>query len=91
MAQSLRFVSKLKELRIHLCPKSESSKGVRDFLQKSYVPLKKANPQFPILVRECSGVKPKLWARYEFGKETCNDIANSSGEDVLSKIAALNK
>lgn len=28
--------------------------------------LKKANPDFPILIRECSGVQPKLWAR--FGK-----------------------
>lgn len=26
--------------------------------------LKKANPDFPILIRECSGVQPKLWARY---------------------------
>lgn len=26
--------------------------------------LKKANPDFPILIRECSGVQPRLWARY---------------------------
>lgn len=29
-----------------------------------YVPLKKENPNFPILIRECSGIQPKLWARY---------------------------
>lgn len=26
--------------------------------------LKKANPDLPILIRECSDVHPKLWARY---------------------------
>lgn len=26
--------------------------------------LKQANPGFPILIRECSGVRPRLWARY---------------------------
>lgn len=26
--------------------------------------LKKANPGLPILIRECSDVQPKLWARY---------------------------
>jgi hypothetical protein len=30
----------------------------------SYQELKKANPTFPILVRECSGVEAKLVARY---------------------------
>jgi NADH dehydrogenase (ubiquinone) 1 alpha subcomplex subunit 2 len=36
----------------------------RDFVEQHYVELKKANPTFPILIRECSGVQPKLWARY---------------------------
>lgn len=36
----------------------------RDFIQKRYVELKKANPDLPILIRECSDVQPKLWARY---------------------------
>lgn len=26
--------------------------------------LKKAHPDLPILIRECSEVQPKLWARY---------------------------
>lgn len=30
----------------------------------SYQELKKANPAFPILVRECAGVDAKLIARY---------------------------
>ena len=30
----------------------------------SYQELKKANPTFPILIRECAGVEAKLIARY---------------------------
>ena len=26
--------------------------------------LKQNNPRFPVLVRECSGVQPMIWARY---------------------------
>ncbi|XP_074958448.1 NADH dehydrogenase [ubiquinone] 1 alpha subcomplex subunit 2 isoform X1 [Phalacrocorax aristotelis] len=54
----------LRELRIHLCQRSAGSRGVREFIEQHYVTLKKANPDFPILIRECSGVQPKLWARY---------------------------
>lgn len=36
----------------------------REFIEKHYVELKKANPDLPILIRECSDVQPKLWARY---------------------------
>ncbi|XP_014270983.1 NADH dehydrogenase [ubiquinone] 1 alpha subcomplex subunit 2 [Halyomorpha halys] len=91
MANAVKFVPKLKELRIHLCSRSESSKGVREFIQKSYVGLKKANPKFPILIRECSGVQPKLWARYELGKEVSRDISNKPADQILSEITTLNK
>lgn len=40
------------------------SRARRDFIEKRYVELKKANPDLPILIRECSDVQPKLWARY---------------------------
>lgn len=40
----------------------------RDFIEQHYVTLKKANPELPILIRECSGVQPMLWGRY--GKKT---------------------
>ena len=36
----------------------------RDFVLSGYQELKKANPTFPILVRECGGVEAKLVARY---------------------------
>lgn len=33
----------LRELRIHVCQKSAASSGVRDFITKQYVPLKKVS------------------------------------------------
>ncbi|EDW54241.1 NADH dehydrogenase [ubiquinone] 1 alpha subcomplex subunit 2 isoform X1 [Drosophila sechellia] len=58
------FTSKLKELRIILDPKGDTSKGAREYVERFYPNLKKSNPDLPILVRECSGVQPRLYARY---------------------------
>lgn len=33
-------------------------------MEKNYVELKKANPAFPFLIRECSGIEPRVFARY---------------------------
>jgi NADH dehydrogenase (ubiquinone) 1 alpha subcomplex subunit 2 len=40
----------------------------REFVQKYYVNIKRDNPKLPILIRECSGVQPRLWTR--MGKAT---------------------
>ena len=37
---------------------------LREFVEKNYKELKTLNPKLPILIRECSGVEPQLWARY---------------------------
>lgn len=31
--------------------------------------MKKNNPHIPILIREALGVEPKIWTRYEYGRE----------------------
>ena len=36
----------------------------REFIESNYVDLKKSNPKLPILIRECSGVRPVIFARY---------------------------
>jgi hypothetical protein len=36
----------------------------RAFVENNYVELKKANPNFPFLIRECSGIEPRVFARY---------------------------
>lgn len=38
--------------------------GFRDFIKNHYVQVKKDNPKVPILIRECNGTQPKLFARY---------------------------
>ncbi|KAM9066113.1 NADH dehydrogenase [ubiquinone] 1 alpha subcomplex subunit 2 [Sarcophilus harrisii] len=76
----------LREIRIHLCQRSASSQGVRDFIEKHYVELKKANPDFPILIRECSKVQPKLWVRYAFGQEKNVSLNNLSSEQVATAL-----
>ncbi|RRT51261.1 hypothetical protein B296_00025936 [Ensete ventricosum] len=35
-----------------------------EFVYKNYKDLKTLNPKLPILIRECRGVEPQLWARY---------------------------
>ncbi|XP_054610526.1 NADH dehydrogenase [ubiquinone] 1 alpha subcomplex subunit 2 [Dunckerocampus dactyliophorus] len=79
----------LREIRIHLCQTSASSKGTRDFVGQHYVDLKRANPDFPILVRECSGVEARLWARYDFGKERSVSLDNMSADQVAKSLQAL--
>ncbi|XP_069510336.1 NADH dehydrogenase [ubiquinone] 1 alpha subcomplex subunit 2 [Ambystoma mexicanum] len=79
----------LKEIRIHLCQKSAGSQGTRDFIEQHYVELKKANPEFPILIRECSGVQPQLWARYEFGREKTVLLNNQTADQVAKALDSL--
>ncbi|CAH1102440.1 unnamed protein product [Psylliodes chrysocephalus] len=88
---ALRLGGALKELRIHLCQTGAGSKGVREFIESCYVELKSSNPKFPILIRECSGVEPKVWARYEKGKEKAATLKDLSANDVKSIIGKLAK
>ncbi|XGW35393.1 hypothetical protein V3C99_018979 [Haemonchus contortus] len=90
MASAIRLAgSHLRELRIHLCQKSSASAGVRAFIENDYVSLKKANPQFPILIRECSGIVPRVFARYEHGVERCVVLEDLPKEKVVSAIREL--
>ena len=36
----------------------------REFIEGNYIVLKKSNPKLPILIRECSGVRPVMFAYY---------------------------
>ncbi|KAF9793722.1 hypothetical protein SFRURICE_003546 [Spodoptera frugiperda] len=88
---SYRFGTAIRELRIHLCQTSKHSEGVRNFIQKYYVNLKKENPGFPILIRECSGVQPRIWARYEKGEERSMSLTDQNADNVLSAVKQLSK
>ncbi|XP_016069647.1 PREDICTED: NADH dehydrogenase [ubiquinone] 1 alpha subcomplex subunit 2 [Miniopterus natalensis] len=85
-SRGIRAKLALREIRIHLCQRSPGSQGVRDFIEKRYVELKKANPDLPILIRECSDVQPKLWARYSFGQEKNVSLNNFSADQVTRAL-----
>ncbi|KAL7389929.1 hypothetical protein ABVT39_011973 [Epinephelus coioides] len=79
----------LREIRVHLCQKSAASQGARDFVEQHYVALKKSNPDFPIRIRECSGVQARVWARYDFGKERSVSVDNMSADQVAGALQTL--
>ncbi|EDS35299.1 NADH-ubiquinone oxidoreductase B8 subunit [Culex quinquefasciatus] len=89
LLRAARLSPALKELRVHLCQTGEESKGVREFVSSQYAALKRDNPKLPILIRECSGVQPRLWARYEMGKEKSVSLTNAAAADVAKHIAQL--
>ena len=57
MSAARHLTRHLKEIRIHLCQTSSASAGVREYITNNYKVLKSANPEFPILIRECSGIQ----------------------------------
>jgi len=61
----------------------------REFIDKYYAQIKSSNPDLPILVRECSNISPKIWARYEYGKESYADVSNLSSEDIFKTLIKL--
>ncbi|KAL2913599.1 hypothetical protein HK105_206901 [Polyrhizophydium stewartii] len=84
------FVSSaLRELRLHLSPSSPGSKGVRDFVLKTYPAMKAANPSLPVLIREAPGVEARVFARYAFGVERKITLENLSEDEVASKLKQL--
>jgi NADH dehydrogenase (ubiquinone) 1 alpha subcomplex subunit 2 len=91
MSKAFQFSKSLKELRIHLCQTSASSSGVRSFIEKNYVDLKKLNQKTPILIRECNGVQPKVWARYDMGKEEHLPLTNMNEGQVMNALQKLAK
>ncbi|XP_038057122.1 NADH dehydrogenase [ubiquinone] 1 alpha subcomplex subunit 2-like [Patiria miniata] len=88
-AAARRLPQHLKELRIHLCQRSPSSQGVREWVETHYVDMKKANPKFPFLIRECSGIQPKVYARYEYGREVSTPVANFSSGQVMDTLNTM--
>jgi NADH dehydrogenase (ubiquinone) 1 alpha subcomplex subunit 2 len=50
----------------------------RSFLMRAYPIMKHHNPHTPIMIREASGVEPRVYARYEFGREQVADLKGKS-------------
>ncbi|KMZ62519.1 NADH dehydrogenase [ubiquinone] 1 alpha subcomplex subunit 2 [Zostera marina] len=81
----------LKELRFLFCQTSPTSAQTREFVLKNYKDLKTMNPKFPILIRECSGVDPQLWARYDMGVERYVRLDGLTESEINKKLEDLVK
>ncbi|KAG2316417.1 hypothetical protein Bca4012_067300 [Brassica carinata] len=79
----------LKEIRILLCHSSPPSACTRTFVEKNYKELKSLNPKFPFLIRECSGIQPQMWARYDMGVERCVNLDGMSETQILKSLEDL--
>ena len=66
-----------------------ASKFFREFIEKFYVPLKENNPKFPILIRESSGIQPKVYARYGEWSARFDKRASSSHVRLISSYNLL--
>ncbi|KAF1827776.1 NADH dehydrogenase, alpha subcomplex, subunit 2 [Dissoconium aciculare CBS 342.82] len=89
MSGKYAFTKALKELRFLHCQTSEHSNAVRSFLTKSYPSMKQSNPHTPIMIREALGIEPKVYARYEFGRERVADLKGLDASAIEQKVSSL--
>nr|POE79370.1 nadh-ubiquinone oxidoreductase 10.5 kda subunit [Quercus suber] len=85
------FAKGLKELRFLHCQTSEHSNAVRSFLTRAYPTMKHHNPHTPIMIREAAGIEPRVYARYEFGRETMADLKGLDDKAIEDKVSGLVK
>ncbi|KAF2083161.1 NADH dehydrogenase, alpha subcomplex, subunit 2 [Saccharata proteae CBS 121410] len=91
MASKYAFTNSLKEVRFLLCQTSEHSAAARNFLLRTYPTMKKHNPHTPIMIREALNVEPKVYARYEFGKEKMLPLKGLDDKSIEQKVTELVK
>ncbi|KAL6851473.1 hypothetical protein ACP4OV_020406 [Aristida adscensionis] len=91
MAWRASLSRSVKEIRVLLCQSSPASAAAREFVKKNYGDIKARNPSLPFLVRECSGVQPQLWARYDMGVERCVNLDGLTEAQIDKKLEELAK
>ncbi|XP_065868978.1 NADH dehydrogenase [ubiquinone] 1 alpha subcomplex subunit 2-like [Euphorbia lathyris] len=91
MAWRGQLSKNLKELRILICQTSPASSSARAFVEKNYKDLKTLNPKLPILIRECNGIEPQLWARYDMGVERGIRLEGLNEEQISKALQDLVK
>ncbi|EFJ28496.1 hypothetical protein SELMODRAFT_89750 [Selaginella moellendorffii] len=91
MAWRSEISRRARELRILFCQTSPGSETTRDYILKNYKQLKTLNPTLPILLRECSGIQPRLWIRYPYGVEQSATLDGLSVEQIDAKLEELVK
>lgn len=76
------------EIKFNFCPKSQSSHGVRTWITKNYVEIKKLNPRLPFLIRDFEGIEPVVTAQYDF-KSVQKPLTNLTEQEVEQTIIEL--
>ncbi|KAJ4386725.1 hypothetical protein N0V93_009623 [Gnomoniopsis smithogilvyi] len=89
MATKYGFTKALKEVRFLFCQTSEHSAATRAFLTRTYPTMKKHNPSIPIMLREAQGTLPKVYARYDFGKEKSQSLEGLSDKQIEDAVTGL--
>ena len=51
---------------------------LRSFLNRAYPTMKHHNPHTPIMIREALNTQPRVFARYEFGREKVEELSGES-------------
>ncbi|KAL7001787.1 hypothetical protein U1Q18_002935 [Sarracenia purpurea var. burkii] len=91
MAWKSHLSRNLKELRVLFCQTSPASSSARAFVENNYKDLKTLNPKLPILIRECNGIEPQLWARYDMGVERGIRLEGLTEAQILKALEDLVK
>ncbi|KAI0011369.1 thioredoxin-like protein [Xylariaceae sp. FL0662B] len=91
MSSKYAFTKSLKEVRFLFCQTGEASAATRSFLTRAYPTMKKNNPYTPILMREAAGTPPKIYTRYDFGKEKSQSLEGLSDKQIEDTVATLVK
>ncbi|KAF2745919.1 NADH-ubiquinone oxidoreductase-like protein 105 kDa subunit [Sporormia fimetaria CBS 119925] len=89
MASKYAFAQGLKEVRFLFCQTGDASAPVRNFLTRSYPTMKKHNPHTPIMLREAAGTEPKVYARFDFGKEKMVPLKGLGDKEIEQKVTDL--
>ncbi|CAK7272585.1 hypothetical protein SEPCBS119000_005204 [Sporothrix epigloea] len=91
MSSKYAFTKTLKEVRFLFCQTGEPSAATRSFLTRAYPTMKKNNPNTPILLREAQGTLPKVFARYDLGRETSKSLDGLSDKQIEDVVSGLVK
>ncbi|KAH6630455.1 thioredoxin-like protein [Chaetomium sp. MPI-SDFR-AT-0129] len=91
MSARYAFAKGLKEVRFLFCQTGEHSSATRSFLTRAYPIMKKNNPTTPIMLREAQGTLPRIYARYEFGKEKSESLEGLSDKQIEDAVTQLVK
>ncbi|EEH09343.1 NADH-ubiquinone oxidoreductase [Histoplasma capsulatum G186AR] len=91
MSSRYTFNKSLKELRFLFCNSSPHSDATRAFLKRAYPTMKKNNPFIPIMMREALDTEPRVFARYEMGREKQEPLIGLTDKEIEEKVTALVK